>query len=225
VRCSHCSEVIKPVVAFDGDGTLGDFHRHFLRFLGQYLGVDLMPVGAHYDGQERFREWVCREFHISLATWKQIKLAYRQGGMKRTMPCYRYSAPLINFCRSQGAEVWLTTSRPAYRLDNIDPDTQEWCVRNELRFDYTIFDDDKYNVLAERVDVERVVAILDDLPEMYDAAGERFGWDVPILARSQWNSGIKRERVVRVDDYNEACRLIGHSLFNWKKQYGETQPV
>jgi hypothetical protein len=117
MRCSHCSEVIKPVVAFDGDGTLGDFHRHFLRFLGQYLGVDLMPVGAHYDGQERFREWVCREFHISLATWKQIKLAYRQ------------------------------------------------------------------------------------------------------------NSGIKRERVVRVDDYNEACRLIGHSLFNWKKQYGETQPV
>ena len=39
-----------------------------------------------YDGSVSFSEYCCEKFDIDLATYRFIKLAYRQGGMKRTMP-------------------------------------------------------------------------------------------------------------------------------------------
>lgn len=211
------------MVAIDIDGTLAPFHEHFLNFAHDYLGgrfsstTHQVGVWSGYDGTVGFRDWFCDTFSISTAQWKDIKLAYRQGGMKRTMPAYRHGVELTRYVAGQGAELWLTTSRPAYRLDNIDPDTQEWCRRNFVQFDYMLYDDDKYERLAERVDPARVVAVLDDLPEMYDAALVRFGPDVPILAKSQWNRGVNRKYEVPVDTLQKSALLIGQRILNWKK--------
>lgn len=226
MKCSSCSRVILPVVAIDIDGTLAPFHKHFLEFAERYLGVvrlhygtDHIDVWNDYDGSVRFRDWFCETYDIKVATWKDIKLAYRQGGMKRTMPSYVHGVALTHYVTSQGAELWLTTSRPAYRLDNIDPDTQEWCTRNGVKYDYLLYDDDKYERLAERVDPARVIAVLDDLPEMYDAALVRFGPDVPILAKSQWNRGVTRQYEVPVDTLQRSALMIGHRIANWKKTH------
>lgn len=225
MNCSRCSEIIKPVVAVDIDGTLGDFHQHFLEFARTYLGGEFsstayqLEVWGRYNGTVGFRDWFCDTFRISTATWKEIKLAYRQGGMKRTMPAYGQAENIVRYIMGQGAELWLTTSRPAYRLDNIDPDTQEWCRRNRIGYDYMLYDDDKYERLAERVDPARVIAVLDDLPEMYDAALARFGPDVPILAKSVWNRGVHRQYEVPVDTLQETARLVGHRIENWRKTH------
>jgi hypothetical protein len=214
MKCTDCSAKIKPVVAIDIDGTLGPFHKHFLDFAAKYLDK---RVPYDYDGTESFREHFCERVGVPESKWREIKLAYRQGGMKRTMPVYDFAEPLTRYITGQGAELWLTTSRPAYRLDNIDPDTLEWCRRNRIGFDHLLYDDDKYERLAELVDPARVVAVLDDLPEMYDAAMVRFGPDVPILAKSEWNRGVKRHTQVQVGYLQESCRLMGHRLAGWNR--------
>jgi hypothetical protein len=122
VRCTRCSQPVRPVVVFDIDGTLGDYHRHFLRFLGGYLGADLMPVVRHYDGVGNFGDWVTDAFGISRDEYRLAKLAYRQGAQKRTMPAYDRAGLLTWAAREQGAEIWIATSRPYLRLDNIDPE-------------------------------------------------------------------------------------------------------
>lgn len=229
MKCTNCSQKIKPVVALDIDGTLGDFHGHFIAFAENYLGVeshfsiDHVDVWNDYDGSMPFREWFCEEYEVDERTWRDIKLAYRQGGMKRTMPCFKSSEPLVRYIMGQGAELWLTTSRPAYRLDNIDPDTQEWCRRNRITFDHLLYDDDKYDLLAQMVDTARVVAVLDDLPQMYDAAFAKFGPDVPILVKSTYNRAIRRNAEINAGVLQAAAHAIGHRIYNWKQTHDQEE--
>ncbi len=68
------------------------------------------------------------------------------------------------------AEVWIATSRPWQRLDNIDPDTIEWLNRNNLHFDGIVYGDDKYELLANAVEKDRIVGVVDDLTEQLKKA-------------------------------------------------------
>lgn len=188
MRCTACSERVKPVVALDIDGTLGDYHLHFLRFASLYLGHHSGYLDAkNYNGEDALSNWVMDKTGCDYRTWQDIKLAYRQGAQKRTMRCIQGARDLAEACRGAGAEVWLTTTRPYLRLDNVDPDTRFWLQRYDIPYDGLLYDEDKYAVLAERVDPERVVAVLDDLPEMYASAAQCFGPHVPILAGSRYN--------------------------------------
>jgi hypothetical protein len=214
--CSRCSAVIKPVVAIDIDGTLGDYHGHFLRFAQAYLGLRTITTSQPgYSGAEPFRDWFCREFRTDLTTFRQIKLAYRQGGMKRTMPPIKGCSTLVCMLRAAGAEVWLTTTRPYLRLDNVDPDTRFWLQQHSIEFDGMLYDEDKYKLLAERVEQARVVAVLDDLPEQYDSAAEQFGVDVPILMLNGYNSGVSRR--VMTKKLNDASVIIKRRIVDWSK--------
>lgn len=202
MKCSNCSEVVKPVVAIDIDGTLADYHGAFLDFANEYVGGrggsgdhGTMYELIDYDGRASFRDWVCERLEIDVTTWRQIKLAYRQGGQKRSLPIYDGATDLCAAVRAAGAELWLTTTRPFLRLDGIDPDTREWLRRHEIGYDGLLYDEDKYRVLGERVDRERVVAVLDDLPEMVEEARRYFGWKVPLFRGSTWNRGVAGDRV------------------------------
>lgn len=215
--CSRCSAVVKPVVAVDIDGTLGDYHGHFLTFAQAYLGLRPVPM-SRYGGAEPFRDWFCREFGTDVTTFRQIKLAYRQGGMKRTMPPEPGCSVLIHGLKTCGAEVWLTTTRPYLRLDNIDPDTRFWLDQHCISFDGMLYDEDKYKLLAELVEPARVVAVLDDLEEQCAAAANMFGYEVPILRRNQYN-GDAEKVINEVYDLREALGLINKLIEVWKEQH------
>jgi phosphoglycolate phosphatase-like HAD superfamily hydrolase len=192
--CSSCQHTIRPVVAVDIDGTLGDYHSHFLRFATDWLGgQDLGPLLEAsinmYDGTYPFRDYCGDILKIDTATYRTIKLAYRQGGMKRSMPIFQRAGECITRIFMAGAEVWLTTTRPYLSLDNIIPDTVEWCRRHNIDYEGMLFDEDKYAQLAERVDPDRVVAVIDDLEEMCTAANELFD-GAAILASNQFNIGV-----------------------------------
>lgn len=215
--CSNCHAPIKPVVAVDIDGTLGDYHGHFLRFAAEWTGKGLEALldgSVHmYGGAFPFRQYCKNLFDIDDATYRQIKLAYRQGGMKRSMPIKFGAQALCWAIRDAGAELWVTTTRPYLSLDNIVPDTVEWLRRYEIEYEYMLFDADKYAVLADRVDSRRVVAVLDDLGEMYDAAAAvlHFGGDVPILVQGQFNYQVRRPIMASLD----ACADIVLARIKW----------
>jgi hypothetical protein len=217
--CTQCSRPIRPVVALDIDGTLGDYHGHLLDFALSYLGYGCPILGtqpSQYDGSESYGDWMERAFGIDRRTYRDIKLAYRQGAQKRSMPVEPGARELTEGLRAAGAEVWIATSRPYLRLDSVDPDTREWLKRNRLWYDHIIYGEDKYDLLAQTVDPARVVAVLDDLPEQYDGAARAFGQEVPLLKRSLWNRAIVRRYAI--EDLGAARQIIGARLDRWYEQ-------
>ena len=87
---------------------------------------------------------------VTLRDYRECKLAYRQGGLKRFMPCYPGASELATALRRRGAEVWICTTRPYLRLDSIDPDTREWLRRNKIKYDAILYGDDKYRELKRQ---------------------------------------------------------------------------
>lgn len=215
--CTKCSsEEVRPLVAIDIDGTLADYHGWFVKFARRYLHQEWQQLGD-YLGCEPFREWFCREFKVEEKVWRDIKLAYRQGAQKRMQPSMPGAYSLVDTIRYEGAEVWLTTTRPYLRLDNIDPDTRDWLDSMSIQYDGLIYDDDKYHILYDNIDRQRVVAVLDDIWEQYDEAKVLFGFNVPILMRNGWNRGVNRPNVA--ESCGEAVKMITSRVRGWKGLY------
>jgi FMN phosphatase YigB (HAD superfamily) len=155
-------------VVWDIDGTLAEYHDHLGSMACEYWNQD-WPDG-HWDGSGEFEDWL----GLTKAQYRQAKMAFRQGGYKRTMPVYADILPIYFTTRRwrslAQAELWIATHRPWMRLDNIDPDTQWWLQSREFDYDHLLFSEDKYADLVKQVDHERVIAVFDDLPEMVDRA-------------------------------------------------------
>jgi len=217
--CSDCSKIVHPVVAVDIDGTLGDYHGHFLWFAIEYFGMDDGNFESYkYTGVGSFKQWWMDAYQRSEKDWHDVKLAYRQGGMKRTMPIFEDAQELCWTIKELGADLWLTTTRPYLSLDNVIPDTVEWCRRHGIEYDGMLFDEDKYIQLAERVDDRRVVAVFDDLVEMCNAAAKalHFGYDVPVLVSNPYNEDVVWSSMASLA---EAVQIVGDRIDWWKEEY------
>jgi hypothetical protein len=177
MRCSKCREVIRPVVALDIDGTLADYHEWFGHFACRYWNRT-HPKGR-WRGDGEFEDYL----GLTKAEYREAKTAYRQGGMKRIQPLFEGAKELCDGIMALGAELWITTTRPWKRFDNIDPDTQWWLDTNRIRYDNLLYDRAKYDILFDRVGGERVVFALEDLPDLYSRAKDLFGDSAVMVER------------------------------------------
>lgn len=214
MKCTNCNKVITPVVAIDIDGTLGDYHSHFLKFASEYLGHDIQSYRPLYNGRQSFKEWFMLRASVSEAVWHDIKLTYRQGAQKRSVPVYDGAARLTQAVVLAGAELWLTTTRPYMRLDNIDPDTQFWLKRNGIMSDGFIYDKLKYQKLAGIVGQDRVCVVLDDLVEELAQAQHALPNAKTILRGTEWNDETYWDDVA--EDLKQAARDIKIEINSWK---------
>ncbi len=212
MKCTDCSRVMKPVVAVDIDGTLGNYHGHLYDFVLSYFGLGYGRETL-WDGTGNYEDWI----GITQEQYREAKLAFRQGGMKRTMHCYDGAPQIVKNFRSAGAEVWITTTRPWNRLDSVDPDTREWLRRNNIEFDHLLYGDEKYQDLVNIVGQYRICAVVDDLPEQFDIARNL---SLPVIQRENYhNSGpglnrIPRGKLVTVHDW------VINQIDNWYKENG-----
>jgi hypothetical protein len=152
------------------------YHRHFIEYAWQWLGRGV-PAWHSYEIEVPLHTFL----GVSKTTYRRIKLGFRQGGLKRSMPAYEHASELSRSLRQAGALVMVCTTRPYLHLSNIEPDTREWLRRNRVQYDAIFYGEHKYRNLAREFGRDRVVAILDDLPEMWEQA-RKCGIDV--LARS-----------------------------------------
>lgn len=186
--CSNCSKSVAPVVAVDIDGTLAEYHMALARFAAEFLDTPTFLEGVPYRGDIPYAEWFTGTFDCDRTTFRQIKLAYRQGGMKRLQKPIIGGQTFVDSLRAEGAEVWLTTTRPHDRFDRVDPDTREWCRRHGINFDGLLYDGDKMERLADIVWPERVVAVVDDQVNVLQEAADLFGDATLVLAAGVHNS-------------------------------------
>ena len=203
--CSDCSQPVKPIVALDIDGVLGLYHEHLLAFMDGYFGRE-MPRG--WDGAGDWEMFL----GLSRYEYRDAKLAFRQGGMKRTMPVSAGAFNIAYKAKAHGAELWITTTRPYNRLDSVDPDTREWLHRNHIDYDHLLYDEHKYDRLGLIVDPQRVVFVLDDLPEMVAEAQRNFRDSAFLLTRPH-NAAGKSQR--RLPNLVVAQDIMIDNIKNW----------
>jgi hypothetical protein len=224
----------RPIVAVDIDGTLAEYHGYFLRFAELWYGRP-MPAPTEINPGEPLWKFM----GVTRASYRECKLAYRQGGLKRSMPVLHNAANMIAFFRRKaclrsrmgdgcfkhglGAEVWICTTRPYLRLDNIDPDTREWLRRNGIKYDALLFDpvggDNKYGELRRQA-AGRVAAVLEDLPEQADRA-LRLGCQGVFLREQPYNKHYeppadKAHLFARWQTSAEATNLVMHAIRGWR---------
>jgi len=155
--CSHCGDKVLPVVVFDLDGTLAEYHKAFTSFCGRYFDRDMR---SDWDGSGNFEDYL----GLTRPEYREAKLAYRQGGNKRWLAHYEDPWTLFKTIQEQfTCEIWIATTRPWQRLDNIDPDTTEWIRRRHLNVHGLLYGEDKYERLVGVVDPRRIVACVEDL--------------------------------------------------------------
>lgn len=219
MHCSDCGKPIKPVVAVDIDGTVAEYHAHLLRFIFRYYDISPIHENELFDGNG-FCEWDgSGEFEnfigISREEYREAKLAFRQGGMKRTMPCFKEANLMVECFHDLGCEVWFTTTRPWQRLDNVDPDTREWLRRWNFQYEGLLYDEDKYGKLVEIVGAKRIVGVIDDLPEMYDRAQEL---ELPVYQpHRNHNSHVSQARPVG-GTLAGAIGWVGRNVEEWRQK-------
>jgi hypothetical protein len=199
-----------PIVAIDLDGTLADYHRHFLGFAEKYLGEDMPNPEAINNGRPLWEH-----MGIPVEIYRRMKLAFRQGGWKRFMPAYDGAKTLVEEIRNEGAHVWICTTRPYQKHDAIDDDTMHWLERNRIGYDGVIFDNinqkfSKYDELARQVG-HRVAAIADDLPEVLTRAS--------LLAH---NGDLKNIELIACRDqpYNRQLATVRLGITRFSNTYG-----
>lgn len=201
--------LLRPVVGVDIDGTLALWHEHFLWFAGEYLGRE-MP--RSYDSSLA----LFRHMRVSKATYRTVKLAYRQSGLKRAVPVVPGAAEMAAAVRRADAEVWVCTTRPYLRLDNIDPDTREWLRRNGIAFDGVLFGENKWRDLAKLVGSSRVVGVAEDLPEQAGRAS-RAGLPTYLVNRPH-NKTWTPEGVTRINGLTVLTNTLLGNIEKWKGQ-------
>jgi hypothetical protein len=196
-----------PIVAVDIDGTLAEYHLRLAEFACDYH--DLPVPTQPWDGLGDYEYFL----GMSQAMYREAKLAYRQGGYKRTAPVMPKALDFMNWLNTQPVEIWITTTRPWSRLDSVDPDTQFWLKRHGIGFSHLLFDDHKYQKLAHIVNPDRVIAVIDDLPEMLGEAREYLPNALPFLIarpHNAWASALGEfASGTFADAYYRLSTLIG----------------
>lgn len=206
-------EVNRPVFGLDIDGTMGAYHEHFLKFARDYLGKQMPPTS--YPGSS-----LAGYMGVSKSTYRQVKLAYRRGGMKRSMPCYPGAKELAAGLRKRGAVVVICTTRPFLQLDTVEPDTMHWLKRNGIQYDGIIAGERKYMDLARQFGPERVVCVLEDLPEMARQAMDC--GVIPVIRDQPYNQPSDHPQIEyapRAHDLYNAIALLHHHLNVWENNH------
>jgi len=224
MRCTDCHGTVRPIVSVDIDGTLAGYHFHWFRFAKEWLGEDgdTLLRWLRYDGTAD----LATHMGLDKRTYRQMKLAYRQGGMKRSMPVMPGALFLMTTLLVMDVEIWLTTTRPYLQIGNVDEDTREWLRRQQLPFDHLLYTDRKYEELVTQVNADRIACVIED--QVYPEYSEAVNLGLPaLLVRTPYNEGAIREagstgpNMPQVVDGLDAARAMTMILVNeWRKKHG-----
>jgi 5'(3')-deoxyribonucleotidase len=196
-----------PVVFLDIDGTLGDHHSHFKRCAAMYTGRN--EILDRIPGKD-----FARSLGLGKPLYREIKLAYRRGGWKRSMPVFPYAQELTRNVRKVATLV-LATTRPWLNHDGIDKDTVHWCRRHGITYDYLFFGGHhKYRAAVHAyADYDGMaVAALDDLPEMVWQAID-VGVECAMLRSASHN--LEEQDLARIFSLEGAEEAIMETIDNW----------
>lgn len=200
---------LRPVIGLDLDGTLAEYHQHFIWFAKMWAGQRIDPM---YKGEVS----MAKHCGMSKTRYRKCKLAYRQSGLKRDMPALGDVRALTRGLRQEGASIWICTTRPYLKVDGVEEDVRIWLRRQGAQYDGLLLGEHKYRELARQVGREKIVAVLDDLPEMVLQAA---GLGIPVILHRRPHN-ILFNWPHWVEDLATAKLQLSALLKHWKVKEG-----
>ncbi len=211
----------EPWIGIDIDGTLGDYHRHFLMCAEMFLQRKmpdptfinpLLPLHKHMG--------------VSKRVYREIKMAYRQGRWKRSMPIFHYARQMTVDLRRAGGRIAICTTRPFNQLGEVDTDTRWWLRHHGIQHDLLVWGPHKYRDLANKLGDGKIIAVVDDELEQLNRCRKL---DIPFYLRDQpynqtnfWSGeqlalrGISREgRWLRILNLEDVTSRLLKDLEHW----------
>ena len=124
----------------DIDGILGDYTTNFVNFVNLEFGTKFNPNDFNqYNIVEHMGFTKIEQDYL---TWK-----YRTSGFKRIEPVIEDGRILLKELRKKKYEIMIITSRPAWKIGQIYPDTEFWFKSNRLPHDCILFAEDKCTLI------------------------------------------------------------------------------
>lgn len=207
----------KPWVGIDIDGTLGDYHRHFLMCAEMFLQRP-MPKPEEINPLMPLHKFI----GVDKRKYREIKMAYRQGRWKRSMPVFPYARQMTLDLRRAGICISICTTRPFNQLGEVDADTRWWLRHHGIQHDLLIWGPHKYRDLTRAAGKNNIVAVIDDELEQMERC---FRIGIPFYLRNQpYNQTHQliaphrglRHSSIRVISLEEATNRILKDLEGWK---------
>lgn len=215
---------LAPVLGLDIDGTIADYHTHFVEFLNRvYFTHEKKTFGAwNQSPTGEFSEML----NLPKDEYRAAKLAYRLGGFKRCLPLFGNDFDKngpdavrieIQYLRSQGIQVWVCTQRPWQALTTVDVDTQYWIQHVVGEIDGLIYGEDKYADLVDIVGRQRVLGVADDLPECIHRAQD-LGLRTAMRRGPHNNNWIREHPANRVEVFTR-IKDLSNIVDEWKNRH------
>jgi hypothetical protein len=140
-------EKLNKIAIFDIDGVLADYPKCFLSWVNDNYNLK-------YDSIDEMKKT------IEISRYEEIKLKYRQCGIKRKLPIDKDIVSLIKKCKNVGFTIWIVTTRPD--IEPVKSDTLFWLKNNKVPFNEVFFVNDKKSFLKNLKCNKNINLILDD---------------------------------------------------------------
>ena len=180
------------VCAIDLDDVLADSTKFWLEFLSQHL-------------HEKFDDLHVAKNTVPYQVYKDLKLQYRQSGVKIDIPIIEYADSMTNHLKQLGYLIVIMTARPIEEFPVLYSITEKWLIKNNIAYDSIIFSKSKH------IKTMTLYPNLKFFVEDHRAIANRlskFGYRV-FLLNNRYNKGRVEKTVVRVNKLDEIFSYIG----------------
>lgn len=179
------------VLVTDLDGTVADFRRGFQEWWGQTDTVSTL----HLDLDNA----------MPFATYEGIKDEFEAGGGYARLPAYPDAVELLRAEQRAGAEIMVTTARPADRFRRVWQDTADWLRERGIRPYTMLFGRDERIVELLRLaqGKNQLLLLEDDATLALRAAHS----GIPVYLRDQpYNQNAQHRLITRFERFPERVR-------------------
>lgn len=190
------------VCGIDLDDCLADSISTWISFFNENIDEVLKK-----SKEEKF-EWA-KTFYVNLWTLKKdvpyyyyrlLKEMYRQSEAKKNIPVKNGAKRLTSFLKDRGYKIIIITKR----RPNPAKLTYEWLEKNEIIYDDVIFSQDKHVEILTKF--PNLAFMIEDNREIAEIVNQ-WGYFV-FLMKNEYNSGIKKERMLEVESLNNILEYL-----------------
>ena len=140
----------QKIAIIDIDGVLNNYPINFINFIDKCEGIKIDSLHSFSSkNQEKYKE---------------LKSLFRKSG-EEALYCKENCKSiefLNNFSSITNVKIVLLTARPYKKYTNLFVETLEWLKRNNVKFDYLFFADNKLDFIEENFKQNQVNFIVDD---------------------------------------------------------------
>ena len=177
---------MKKICVFDIDGVLNNYPVCWIEFIN-------LKLNKNFNCLNEVKE------NLSFKKYKELKEDYRLSGYKLNIKVNEKACNKIKQLKKDGYIVIIISSRPIIKYPSLYNLTQEWLIKNDIKFDNLIFSIRKqYDILIQYPEMNFMV---EDNRMIANILG-KLGYKVYLIS-NKYNEGELENNVIKIKNFEE----------------------